>query len=60
MDLYRRLAEPVGASMLLDVDGRMPQGMFDRSPGGPQTVITKIVETTDEGRIGLLLGPVAP
>lgn len=60
MDLYRHLAEPVGAAALLDGDGPTPPGTSDRSSSGPQTVITKVVETTDEGRGGLLLGSVAP
>lgn len=60
MDLYRHLAAPVRATAALDGDGQTPPGTPDRSSGIPQTVITKVVETTDEGRVGLLLGPVAP
>lgn len=59
MDLYRHLGAPVRAIATLDGDGP-PPGTPDRSSGVPQTVITKVVETTDEGRVGLLLGPVAP
>jgi hypothetical protein len=59
MDLYRQLAQPVGSRVSSGTSDEVPYPVSDQRRK-IQTVITKVVETTDEGRDGLLLGMVAP
>jgi hypothetical protein len=58
VDLYQFLGKPVQSSAPSDIRDVSPKsGPRTDYPG---TVITKVVETTDEERGGLLLGLVAP
>jgi hypothetical protein len=57
VDLYRHLAKPLHVgSAALSLE-RQPSSVALEA--GPET-ITKVVETGDEGRCGLLLGQIAP
>ncbi|MGH3755442.1 MAG: hypothetical protein ACRDRP_22655 [Pseudonocardiaceae bacterium] len=59
MDLYQHLGQSL-RTLPFDANGVESPLQLDARPPAPSTVLTKVVETTDEGRSGSLLGLVAP
>lgn len=59
MDLYQHLGQLL-RTLPSDANGVASPPEFDAWLLAPSTVLTKVVETTDETRSGLLLGLVAP
>lgn len=59
MDLYQHLGQPL-RTLPSDANGVASPPECDALPLAPSTVLTKVVETTDETGSGLLLGLVAP
>jgi hypothetical protein len=59
VDLYRHLGQSL-RTLPSDANGESSPSEFVARPLAPSTVLTKVVETTDETRSGLLLGLVAP
>jgi hypothetical protein len=59
VDLYRYLGEPL-PTLSAHFGTEDAYRQVDGHPGGPGTVITKVVETADEGRNGMLLHCFAP
>lgn len=59
MDLYQHLGQPL-RTLPSEADGVASPSEFAARPLAPSTVLTKVVETTDETGSGLLLGLVAP
>lgn len=55
MDVYQVLSEPMSMAPL---DAAVGAGAFPPCPDAAET-FTKVVETGDEGRSGLLLGQLA-
>jgi hypothetical protein len=56
VDLYSHLAQPVDLQSV----AASPQQQSSVEPGRRPDTITKVVETGDEGRAGLLFGQIAP
>jgi hypothetical protein len=59
VDLYQHLGQPL-RTLPSDANGVKSSLQLDARLLAPSTVLTKVVETTDEARSGLLLGLVAP